>query len=138
LRRLNSAIVGEDAGYVLFDFCGGVRALFDGNRHLDHAAENHRMTLGEAMVEGTGGTLMLSGDGAVRHRAFGAIEGKTLLAARDWPGFAGDCVHALQDHVLKGLLHGSPLQNTAADYFGVMIIEQAIYRSAHEWRKVEI
>lgn len=138
LRRLNPAISGEDAGYILFDFCGGVRALFDGNRHLDHAAENHRLTLGEALVEGTSGTLTLSGDGAVRHRAFGATEDKILLASRDWSGFAGDCVYALQGHVLKGLLHGTPLQNTAADYLDVMIIEEAIYRSAHEWRKIEI
>lgn len=138
LRRLNPIISGEDAGYILFDFPGGVRGLFDGNRHLDHAADNHRLTLGEALIEGTSGTLSLAGDGAVHHRAFGAVDANTVLPAREWPGFAGDCVYALQDHVLSGLLRGTPIQNTAADYLNVMIIEEAIYRSACEQRKVEL
>ncbi|MEO1294188.1 MAG: Gfo/Idh/MocA family oxidoreductase, partial [Pseudomonadota bacterium] len=54
LRRLNPAIAGEDAGHVIFDHDSGVRALFDGNRLLDHAADNTRRTMGEALVEGTG------------------------------------------------------------------------------------
>ncbi len=138
LRRMNPAIAGEDAGYVIFDFPGGVRALFDGNRHLDHAAENHRMTLGEALVEGTRGTLTLSGTGAVHHRAFGELQQRCILEPEDWAGFAGDCVHALQAHVIAALLHGRPLENTAADYLNVIEVEEAIYRSAHEWRKIEV
>ncbi len=138
LRRMNPAIAGEDAGYVIFDFPDGARALFDGNRHLDHAAENHRMTLGEALVEGTEGTLTLDGAGAVHHRVFGGTEARCILEPKDWPGFAGDCVHALQAHVLDGLLHGRPLENTAADYLNVIEVEEAIYRSAHEWRKIEV
>jgi len=138
LRRMNPAIAGEDAGYVIFDFPGGVRAIFDGNRHLDHAAENHRMTLGEALVEGTQGTLTLTGDGAVQLRAFGQTRSTAILEQRDWPGFAGDCVHALQDHVVQGVITGAPLENTAADYLNVLKIEEAVYLSAHEWRKVEV
>jgi len=71
LRKLNPVIAGEDAGYVLFEFESGKRALFDGNRHLDHAAENHRMTLGECLIEGTEGSLKLFGNGQVTHREFG-------------------------------------------------------------------
>ncbi len=138
LRRLNPVIAGEDAGYILFDFENGARALFDGNRHLDHAAENHRMTLGEALVEGTKGTITLAGDGSVRKRAFGDIEGITLLEARVWEGFAGDCVYALQNHVISGLLYNTPLENTAVEYLSVIEIEQAIYRSAQEHRKLEL
>ena len=52
------------------DHPGGARALFDGNRSLDHAADNLRRTMGEALIEGNGGTLTLTGDGAVLLRGF--------------------------------------------------------------------
>ncbi|SET47913.1 Gfo/Idh/MocA family protein [Oceanicella actignis] len=74
LRKVNPVIAGEDAGYILFDHPGGVRALFDGNRSLDHAADNHRRTMGEAWFEGDKGTLTLLGDGSVHLRPFGRLE----------------------------------------------------------------
>lgn len=135
LRKMNPAIAGEDAGYIIFDFDHGVRAIFDGNRHLDHAAENNRTTFGEALLEGTGGTITLSGNGAVHLRPFGGSTARTLLEPIEWRGFAGDCVFALQRHVVDGLLKKGSFENTAADYLRVMEIEQAIYRSASEGRK---
>nr|WP_239479765.1 Gfo/Idh/MocA family oxidoreductase [Actibacterium sp. 188UL27-1] len=137
LRRMNPIIAGEDAGYLLFDH-GPARALFDGNRLLDHDADNHRMTLGEALVEGTAGTLTLTGDGAVHFRAFGSRGGHVLLAAQDYPGFAGDCVHALQAHVVDAIRTGQAPENTAADYLTVREIEEAVYRSAEEGRKIQL
>lgn len=136
LRRLNPAIRGEDAGIVLFDHPGGVRALFDGNRHLDHRADNLRRTMGEALFEGTKGTLAILGDGSVRRRGFGAVQDEVLLAADTWDGFGGDCVHALQSHVISGLLGATLLENTARDYLTVINIELAIYASAASGRKV--
>ena len=136
LRRLNPVIAGEDAGHVLFDFANGVRALFDGNRHLDHATHDPRLTLGEALIEGTTGTLSLNGDGSVCHRSFGQTDSTIVLAARDWAGFGGDCVHALQQHVINALTHGSTLENEAREYLRVMEIETAIYQSAEQERKI--
>ena len=138
LRRLNPAIAGEDAGYILFEHANGARALFDGNRHLDHAADNLRCTMGEALVEGDKGTLSLRGDGSVLHRAFGSTNTTMLLPASAWQGFGGDCVHALQSHVVKALLDGAALENTAQDYLSVVRIEDAIYRSAREGRKLKL
>ena len=138
LRRLNPVITGEDAGHVLFDFANGVRALFDGNRHLDHAAGNTRLTLGEALVEGTTGTLKLDGDGSVHHRQFGHTDSSTLLAAREWPGFGGDCVRALQQHVIDALVYNSPLENEAQEYLRVLEIEAAIYESAEREKKIRV
>ena len=135
LRQMNPVIAGEDAGYIIFDFDRGVRAIFDGNRHLDHATENGRTTMGEALLEGTGGSLTLSGDGSLHLRAFGETQAKTLLAPQPWRGFAGDCVFALQDHVVAGLLGKRQFENTAADYLRVIEVEDAIYRSASEGRK---
>lgn len=136
LRKMNPVIAGEDAGYFIFDYPGGVRALFDGNRLLDHSAENCRTTLGEALVEGTRGTLSLAGDGSVRLRHFGAQDDKVLLAPRQWEGFGGDCVKNLICHVVDGLLDGKPLENEARDYLKVIAIEQAIYQSDRLGQKI--
>lgn len=138
LRQMNPVIAGEDAGHILFEFEGGKRALFDGNRHLDHASENTRLTFGEALVEGTKGSLTLTGDGALRHRAFGATESGVVLAPQDWPGFAGDCVYALQSHVIAALNVEAAFENTARDYLAVRKVEAAIYRSAHEGRRIAL
>jgi predicted dehydrogenase len=138
LRKLNPVIAGEDAGFVLFEFESGKRALFDGNRLLDHAAENHRMTLGECLVEGTEGSLRLFGNGQVNHRAFGKQDETVLLPAEDWPGFGGDCVFNLQQHVVDALLNGTAYENQAADYLAVLEIEQAIYLSAAEHRRIDL
>ena len=141
LRQMNPVLMGEDAGIVIFDHDGGgypVRAIFDGNRHLDHATDNPRLTFGELSAEGTEGTITLSGDGALRLRRFGYSEADTLLPARGYKGFAGDCVYALQSHVLKAIKTGADFENTAADYLEVLEIEAAIYASASEHRKVAL
>ncbi|MEJ6397471.1 Gfo/Idh/MocA family protein [Yoonia sp. 208BN28-4] len=138
LRRMNPAIQGEDAGFVIFDFANGTRGLFDGNRLLDHAADNKRRTMGEAMIEGTAGTLTLYGDGLVTFRAFGALAEETRLPPDTHDGFGGDCVHHLQSHVVAGLLDGTPLENMARDYLKVREIEDAIYRSDAEGRKITL
>lgn len=138
LRQINPAIAGEDAGYVLFDHPGGVRALFDGNRNLDHAADNLRRTMGEALIEGTAGTLRLTGDGAVWLRAFHEQADQQVLPPDHWDGFGGDCVHALQSHVISGLLDGTELENRAQDYLTVIRIEQAIYASAASGQKLTL
>jgi predicted dehydrogenase len=138
LRRINPAIRGEDAGYILFDHPGGVRALFDGARALDHAADDLRRTMGEGLFEGTEGTLRLLGDGSVRHRRFGAREETVFSPPVEAAAFGGDCVHALQSHVVAGILDGEPIENLAADYLPIVAIERAIYRSAEEGRKIAL
>jgi len=136
LRRINPVIAGEDAGHILFEHPGGVRALFDGNRHLDHAADNLRRTMGEALVEGTTGTITLHGDGSVRLRRFGQSKTMPLLPPDTWDGFGGDCVHALQRHVVSGALVGTGLENRAKDYLVVIGLERAIYASAEQGRRI--
>ncbi|MDB6176346.1 Gfo/Idh/MocA family oxidoreductase [Paracoccus sp. Z330] len=138
LRQINPVIAGEDAGYVIFEHSKSVRALLDGNRSLDHKAENTRRTMGEGLVEGTQGTITLTGDGAVHLRKFGQEKVSTLLPADGHPGFGGDCVHNLQSHVISGLLDGEALENLAQDYLSVMRTEAAIYRSAELAQKLPL
>ena len=135
LRTLNPAIAGEDAGFVIFDHASGVRALFDGNRHLDHVAKNLRCTMGEAWIEGTEGVLTLYGDGMVTQRPFGRSDPDTIHEEPGTPiGFGGDCVHALQAHVIAAM-KGAPLENEASDYLTVLAIKDAIYASAEAGQK---
>ncbi|PTX55505.1 putative dehydrogenase [Litoreibacter ponti] len=138
LRRMNPAIAGEDAGHVLFEFEDGTRAMFDGNRLLDHSAQNHRLTLGEGLFEGTGGTLTLSGAGTVELRQFGTRDMTRVLPPQLWRGFGGDCVFALQNHVVEALEVGAPFENKAEDYLIVREVEDAIYRSAETRQRVEV
>lgn len=54
LRQMNPVLMGEDAGIVIFDHDGGgypVRAIFDGNRLLDHANDNPRLTLASSTLK---------------------------------------------------------------------------------------
>lgn len=138
LRRHNEAIVGEDAGYLILGYDSGQRAIFDGNRLLDHAAENHRNTLGECLVEGTTGTLELDGFGNVTERKFGKVEKRFILPAQSYEGFAGDCVHALQSHVISGLVNETDFENEAADYLKVQEIEEALYQSNETGSRVRL
>ena len=138
LRRMNPVIAGEDAGHILFDCGNGARAMFDGNRLLDHAAVNTRCTMGEALVEGTEGTIVLHGDGSVHRREFGQTDAVEVLPPTTHQGFGGDCVYHLQSHVVAALQGRGQLENTAEEYLPVMSIEDAIYRSSSQGAWVEV
>lgn len=138
LRRMNSNITGEDAGYFIMDFEDNKRAIFDANRHLDHAAENCRTTLGECLLEGTKATISLSGNGELTMRKFGSQTESILLEAKNYQGFAGDCVYALQSHVISGILNDSKFENSASEYLRVLELEKAIYNSACKGSKIGV
>ncbi len=137
LRRLNPAIVGEDAGLVTFAFAGGAAGLLDGNRLLDFEAGNTRLTMGPLLVEGTDGTIRTDGAARILVRPRGGTEREHPY---DWEdrGYAGDCVHALQAHVVSHLLEGTSLENTGREYLANVRVEEAVYRSAAEGRWIDL
>ncbi|QKV19108.1 Gfo/Idh/MocA family protein [Oricola thermophila] len=130
IRKLNPVIAGEDAGYFLYRYDDGRRAMFDGNRLADHAADNPRLTMGECLAEGSEGAIMLDGFGVLRFRQRGAVEWQQIECDYDRRNFGGDCVYHLQRHVTDHLLRGRQIENTAGDYLRNMEIEEALYRSA--------
>jgi len=138
LVRLNPAIEGEDAGIILLEFQGDRRALFDGNRLVDHQARNRRLTMGELLAEGSAGVIRLDGDGRLFHRAHGRNDEAEIAYAWQDRGFAGDSVLAFQRHVVDHLLGQGPMVNTAAQYLRNLEIEEAVYRSAAEGRLVSL
>ncbi len=137
LRKLNPAIAGEDSGHLIFTFESGATGLFDGNRLLGFPAANPRLTMGELLLEGTSGSLRLDGDGGLWRRGHEGIEEPHVY---EWQnsGFGGDCVYALQRHVLAHLLEGAPLENSGRDYLQNLMIEELIYRSAETGRFLSI
>ena len=138
LRQLNDAIAGEDAGIVIFGYPGGLRCLFDGNRLADHPAEDHRRTMGEGSIEGTAGEIRLRGDGSLHFRAKGALTELEIFASPPDTGFGGDCVAALQAHVIAGLKTGSPFENSGRDYLRNLEVEEAVYQAADRGQKIEL
>lgn len=136
LRRLNPAIKGEDAGMMLFEFENGAAGVFDGNRLADHPAKNRRLTMGEMMLEGSKGSLRLNGDGGLFLRQHGEDQEREITY--DWQdrNFGGDCVFALQRHVLEHLREGKPLMNRARDYLTNIRIEEAAYSSSELGKRV--
>ncbi len=135
LRRINPVIAGEDAGLVLFEFASGASGVFDGNRLNDHEAENCRLTMGEMHLEGAGGVLRLDGDGRLFFKPHGEGEQRHPY---DLPqaGFGGDCVYALQRHVVEHLTRGTSVMNRGRDYLANLRIEDAIYRSHETGQRV--
>jgi predicted dehydrogenase len=141
LRRMNPVIAGEDAGYVIFEFANGSTGLFDGNRLNDHQAKIKRLTMGEAWVEGSAGVMRLDGFGQLWFAPHGGNEEQVPLNCdRESFGgsFGGDCVYNLQSHVIEHYRNGRPLENLGPDYLNVYRIEEAIYRSSTEGRRIDL
>ncbi|OED41562.1 hypothetical protein AB833_09330 [Chromatiales bacterium (ex Bugula neritina AB1)] len=132
LRTINPAIKGEDAGHFSFHYTDGLRACFNGNRHLDHAADNPRLTMGEMLIEGTRGTINLNGDGEIHLRKFGQKHLQPHRYSFDNIDFGGDCVFQLNKHIAEHLTEGKLLQNDAMAYLENLRLEDLVYRAAGE------
>ena len=138
LWKTNPVIAGEDSCYLVFGFESGMRAVLDANRTLDHASDNSRLTMGEFMIEGSTGTLSLNGFGEIAFRKIGENAAVTIPCEFEDRNFGGDCVYHFQRHVVDHLINGDRLETAAADYLANLRIEEAVYRSAEEGRRIEL
>ncbi len=137
LRRLNPVIAGEDAGYVIFEFAGGPTALFDGNRLNAHAADNPMLTMGEMWLEGSAGVLRLDGQARLWWAPHGGPETEHHYD-RGEKMYAGGSVRALKDKLVEHLLDGTAMENSGRDYLKNLRIEEAVYQSHQENRRITI
>lgn len=138
LRQLNPVIAGEDAGVIVLTFVDGRRAVIDGNRLVDHMAENRRLVMGDMWIEGSDGVIRLNGDGGLFTRAHDSNTETEL--AYDWQniGFGGDCVYRLNKHVLKCLADGTQPMNTATAYIDNLRIVEAVYQSSDAGARIDL
>ncbi len=137
LHRLNPAIAGEDAGHFIFYFENGLRAQFDGNRLLDHAADNTRLTLGEMLIEGSHGSIALYGNGDLLQRRFGEKDWNQIPYSFTDNDFGGDCVYHTQKHVIDHLQFNTPLENRIDDYLRNLELESLVYKASASQTRME-
>lgn len=138
LRQLNPVIAGEDAGVIVLTFVDGRRAVIDGNRLVDHVAENRRLVMGDMWIEGSDGVIRLNGDGGLFTRSHDSNKEDEI--AYDWQnvGFGGDCVYRLNKHVLECLADGTPPMNTATAYLDNLRIVDAVYASNEQGARIKL
>lgn len=137
LHRLNGDIKGEDAGHFVFYYANGLRAQFDGNRLLDHAADNPRLTMGEMLIEGTQGSLALYGNGKLLLRRFGESDWNPIQYSFTDNDFGGDCVYHTQKHVIDHLQNNTPLENRIQDYMRNLELESLVYQASASQTRME-
>ena len=138
LRKMNPVIAGEDAGYIVFEFAGGSTGLFDGNRLNDHVAANPRRTMGEMWLEGSAGVLRLDGEGRLWWKPHHGAEVEHRYDAGPTDTFSGGACEHLQRHVVRALRERTPLENTARDYLVNLRVQEAVYRSHAEGRRITL
>ena len=130
LRRLNPNIAGEDAGLIILGYEDGRRAIFDGNRLIDHAAENRRLTMGEALVEADAACVRLDGYGRLHRRETGKTDWRLIWSCAPDGRFGGGCVEALCQHAVDAWRQGRMPENNASDYLQILALEERVYESA--------
>lgn len=129
LRRLNPGIVGEDAATVLLEFASGAEGIWDGNRFNEPTSPDARFTFGEALLEGSGGSLRMDGAGRLTVQKLGQAE-QEIVYACPRHGFAGDCVFVTQRHFIDCLREGREFETSGAEYLKTLAVVEAIYESA--------
>ncbi|NJS35252.1 MAG: Gfo/Idh/MocA family oxidoreductase [Brachymonas sp.] len=138
LRRLNPAIAGEDAGLIHFEFASGAAGYFDGNRLNDHVADNPRRTMGEMWLEGERGVLRLDGNAHLFFKPHhGSEQALTYDRGHDLQFGSGACA-ALQQHIVECFATGQRPENTASDYLRNLLIQEAVYASHAQGRRIAI
>jgi predicted dehydrogenase len=138
LRKINPVIAGEDAGYIVFEFDGGATGLFDGNRLNDHVAANPRRTMGEMWLEGSRGVLRLDGEARLWWKPHQRDEVEHRYDSGPTDTFGGGACEGLQRHVVRHFLEGAPLENTAREYLANLRVQEAVYRSSSEGKRIEL
>jgi predicted dehydrogenase len=138
LRRINPVIAGEDAGTLLFEFEGGATGLFDGNRCNDHPAADPRRTMGECWIEGSRGVLRLDGEALLHFKPHQGSERELSYDRGRDDTWGGGACEWLQRHVIAHLVQGAPVENTAREYLVNLKVQEAVYRSHAEGRRIDM
>ncbi|MCM2370579.1 Gfo/Idh/MocA family protein [Aporhodopirellula aestuarii] len=129
LARYNSEIVGEDAGTVMFEFESGASGLWQGNRYNEPTSADARFTFGEAVIDGSRGSLRLYGNGRLTLQPLGEPE-RDIEYPCHRRGFAGDCVFATQRHFIDSLTGDTPMETSGREYLKSLAVVDAIYESS--------
>ena len=131
LNQHNADIQGEDAATVMFEFASGATGLWDGNRYNEPVSQDARLTFGEALIEGNGGSIRLYGTGRLTLQPLGEPETEVEYAFEN-RNFAGDCVLATQQHFVDCLRREASFETSGHEYLKTLGVVEAIYQSAEQ------
>ena len=90
------------------------------------------------LLEGAEAVLRLDGDGRLFLRRHGDNDEREVPYAWDDRGFGGDCVFALQRHVVDHMMGRGPVMNTGGAYLANLQIEQMVYESDRLGRTIKV
>jgi hypothetical protein len=94
--------------------------------------------MGEMWLEGEKGVLRLDGEARLWWKPHREPEAEHRYERGPDDAFGGGCCLALQRHVVRHFLDGTALENRGTDYLANLRIEEAVYRSSAEGRKVTL
>lgn len=137
LRRLNPAIVGEDAGLLTIRHANGAVSVWDANRYNETTAADPRFTFGTLLVEADGGSLRLDEEGRLFIKPLGQPE-REHIYPHERQGFAGDCVFYTQRHFIDCLHNGQSFETSGEEYLQTLAVQEAAYASAAANQPVKI
>lgn len=128
LEKLNPVIAGEDSGLVLFEFESGARGVWDASRYNEADTPEARFTFGEALVEGSGGTIRLDLNGKLTVQPLGEPV-QEIIYPCERRGFAADCVYFTQKHFIDNLIAGEEFETSGTEYLKTLEVVEAVYDS---------
>lgn len=127
----NPVIKGEDSALIVCNFSQGGTAILDANRYNepDASIANPRYTFGRLRLDGSKGHLTLDESGEIRLQLLGE-ESVVHPYSPSTEGFAGNCVHATQEHFVRQFRTKQPFESEAADYLKSVQLVELAYQSA--------
>ena len=138
LRRLNPAIRGEDAGYLLFEFEEGASAVLDANRYNEPETEDDpRYTFGTMRIDGSQGHLRLGTDGSIVIKPLGRKAYEHAYDHRD-RGLGGDSCFFLQSHFVAAMSGDFPFESGGRDYLKTLRVVEGCYESNAASRIIDL
>lgn len=137
LRKLNPVIKGEDTAWAQFEFESGGLALLDSGRYNESTCEDPRFTFGEALVEGTLGSIRLYEDGKITLQPLNKKE-QQVKYHYTRHGFCGDSVYGCLSHFVESLLNDKPFESSTMDYRKTLQIQEAVYHSSENQKVVTL
>jgi D-apiose dehydrogenase len=98
---------------------------------------NSRLTFGEILIEGNGGSLRLYADGKITIQKLGEAE-TVHPYPFDNKNFAGDCVFYTQQHFIECILQKKPFDTEGGLYLKNLKVQEAVYQSQLEKQVISL
>ncbi len=131
ISKLNPLIKGEDRAMLFLTHVNGVEATWDANRYNEPNYPEPRFTFGEALLEGSLGSVRLYSTGEITVQLLGEKESEHEYSFSKQE-FSGDCVYLTQKHFMDSMMTGREFEPNIDDYLRSLEVQEAVYESARK------